>query len=117
MRRGRRCFRKRCTGLDTEEVIVVVAKHGRIQVEVGAYQGSVPCFVANQVFRGELSVADDPEKGQGCRCQQCGELKVFLDTGGCAHGTSDRGPYGLPLARCPKEPRGWLDLEAAIVVM
>src|SRR4029077_6540572 len=96
VRRGWGAFRERRTRLDTQEIVIVVVEEGKVHVELGPYQASVSGFVANQAFRGKLSVADDPQKSRWIRRQQCGDLEVFFNSGRSAHGASDGSPHGLP---------------------
>src|SRR6266851_2391123 len=98
-------------------MVIVVVERCDVQVKLGSYKASVPGFVTEQVFRGELSVANDAKEGQRIGHEQRSELEVFFDAGGRAHGASNGAPDGLPWTRCPQEPGGRLDLEAAIAVM
>ena len=59
---SRRRFEEWRTGLNAEEIGVVVIESGDVHVELRFYQAPIPDFVANQVFRRKLSVPNDAIK-------------------------------------------------------
>src|SRR5467141_2055814 len=104
-------------GLKAQEMIVIVVKGCDVKMQRGAQQGPISGFIAQQMFRRELSVADDAKEGQWTRCDQAGEQIVFLDAGGSAHGAREASPYCLPSGWSPQEPRARLNLKTGVDVV
>src|SRR5258708_2445289 len=98
-------------------MIVVVVEGCDIHVKLWFHQAPVSGFVADQVFRGKPSVANNAIKGERVRRRHCSELEIFFHAGGCAHGTSNGGPDSLPLIGRPQDSCARLDLKATVTVV
>src|SRR5438874_13381797 len=102
------------TGLNAEQIGVVVVKGCYIQVELRLYQAAIPDLVADQVFRGKFPVPDDAVESQRIRHKQSGDLEVFLDPRRGANGLGDGTPDGLPRVRCPQDTYARLGFEPGV---
>src|SRR5437879_3431719 len=98
-------------------MIVVVEERCDVHVERWLQQAAVSGFVADQVFRGKPSVANDTVEGKWVRRCHGGKLEIFFHAGGCADGASHSGPDGLPLIGRPQDSCPRLDFKATVSVV
>src|SRR5882724_8615546 len=113
----RRGFGKWRTGLNAEQIGVVVVKACYIQVELRFYQAAISNLIADQVFRSKFPVPDDAVESQRIGHKQSGDLEVFLDPRWGADGSGDRPPEGLSRVRCPQDTCARLGLETRIIIV
>src|SRR5216684_7697830 len=117
MGRSWRVLRERRARLNTQKMIVVVVEGCDVNVEPWLHQAAVSGFIADQVFRGKPSVANNAVKSERVRRCECSELEIFFHAGGSAHGASNGGPDSLSLIRRPQDSYPRLDLKATITVV
>src|SRR3977135_1957128 len=98
-------------------MIVIVVKRCDVEMERGTQQGPISGFIAQQMFRRELSVADDANEGERTRCDQAREQIVFRPAWGWAQGAGEASPYCLPRGWSPQEPRARLNLKTGVDVV
>src|SRR5882724_10749682 len=110
----RRGFGEWRTGLNAEEIGVVVVKGCNVQVELRLYQAAIPDLVPDQVFRSKFSVPDDAVESQRIGHKQSGDLEVFLDPRRGTNSSGDGAPEGLPWVRCPQDTCARLGLETRV---
>src|SRR5216683_2202165 len=98
-------------------MIVVVVEGCDVHVKPWLQQAAVSGFVADQVFRGKSSVANNAVKGERVGRRHCSELEIFFHAGGCADSASNGGPDSLPLVRRPQDSCARLDFKATVTIM
>ncbi len=96
---------------------VVVVEGCDVEVQVRPDQAPISGFVADQVFRRELPVANDAEECQRIGTKECSKLEVFVNPGRCAHSAGNGGPYGLLGPHFPEKPCTGFNLETAVVIV